>query len=34
MGSFFVRDADVSQRFTASWKSELRKAFATGKADK
>ncbi len=28
-----VPDAEVSQQFSASWKSALRKAFATGKAD-
>src|SRR6266852_3207555 len=28
-----VPDAAVSQQFSASWKSALRKAFATGKAD-
>ncbi len=28
-----VPDAGVSQQFSASWKSALRKAFATGKAD-
>jgi len=27
----FVPDAEVSRQFTASWKSALRKAFATGK---
>jgi acetyl esterase/lipase len=27
-----VPDAEVSRRFTASWKSALSKAFATGKA--
>jgi acetyl esterase/lipase len=29
-----VPDAEVSQQFSASWKSALRKAFATGKADR
>jgi len=28
-----VPDAEVSKQFSASWKSALRKAFATGKAD-
>jgi len=27
-----VPDAEVSKQFSASWKSALRKAFATGKA--
>lgn len=29
-----VPDAEVSRKFSASWKSALRKAFATGKPDK
>jgi acetyl esterase/lipase len=29
----FVPDAEVSKQFSASWKSALRKAFATGKTD-
>ena len=29
-----VPETEVSRQFSASWKSALRKAFATGKADK